>query len=128
MKRNRILAILCLICAFLLFGCGNSAAPADSPAPVQTAEPTETPVPSATLPDAELEPEDTEPTLFEIAKSFEEQPLEELIAAIGEPISSSYGPSCLIQGGQDGELKYDGFTVYTVTDGKTETVQGVLED
>lgn len=123
MKRNWILALICLLCALLLVGCG-AAAPAESAAP---SAPAETAVHSAALPDVDLEPA-AEPSQFEIAKSYEDRPLEELIAAIGEPVSSSYGPSCLIPGGKDGELKYDGFTVSTVTDGKTETVQYVYED
>ena len=122
MKRNLILSVLCLICALLLIGCGN-ASPADVPAPSQ---PAETAAPSAALPDANLEPV-AEPTPFEIAQGFIDHPLEELIAAIGEPLSSVYGPSCLIPGGQDGQLQYDGFWIYSVKDGEMETVKDVLE-
>lgn len=51
--------------------------------------------------------------------------MEDLIAAIGEPESSDYAPSCLGEG-EDGNLYYDGFTVYTYrdTDGQ-ETVNYV---
>ena len=122
MKRKLILSILCLICALLLIGCGNSA-PAETPSPSQ---PSETTVPSATLPDAGLEPAG-EPTPFEIAQEYIDRPLEELIDAIGEPLSSSYGPSCLIQGAQDGQLQYDGFWIYSLKDGEMETVKDVLE-
>ena len=122
MKRKLILSILCLICALLLIGCGNSA-PAEAPAPSQ---PAETAVPSATLPDAVLEPAG-EPTPFDIAQEYIDRPLEELIDAIGEPLSSSYGPSCLIQGAQDGQLQYDGFWIYSLKDGEMETVKDVLE-
>ena len=122
MKRNLILSALCLICALLLIGCGN-AAPAESPAP---AEPAETAAPSAALPDAGLEPAG-EPTPYEIAQEYIDRPLEELIAAIGEPLSSVYGPSCLIQGAQDGQLQYDGFWIYSLKDGEMETVKDVLE-
>ena len=122
MKRKLILSILCLICALLLIGCGNSA-PAEAPAPSQ---PAETVVPSATLSDAGLEPAG-EPTPFEIAQEYIDRPLEELIDAIGEPLSSSYGPSCLIQGAQDGQLQYDGFWIYSLKDGEMETVKDVLE-
>lgn len=49
-----------------------------------------------------------------------------LYAAIGYPVSSSYAPSCLGDG-EDGELVYDGFTVYTFKDiNGAETVQVVL--
>ena len=122
MKRKLILSFLCLICALLLIGCGNSA-PAETPAPSQLAE---TAVPSATLPDAGLEPTG-EPTPFEIAQEYIDRPLEELIDAIGEPLSSAYGPSCLIQGAQDGQLQYDGFWIYSVKDDEMETVKDVLE-
>lgn len=52
---------------------------------------------------------------------------EALIEAIGEPVSSNYVSSC-IGDGEDGQLEYEGFTVYTYrdTDGK-EAVQDVLE-
>ena len=62
------------------------------------------------------------------AVSYVDKPLSELQAEIGEPVSSSYVSSCLIPGGEDGELHYDGFTVYTVKSGDSETVQDVLAD
>ena len=163
MKKNLMLAGLCLLCALLLIGCGSSA-PAASPAPTETAAPvepaapaeTETPAPEASpvpstdtsvtaeepepsaqpeakLPDAGLV-QDTAVTpspseaLFELAKSYVDKPLSELQAEIGEPVSSSYVSSCLVPGGEDGELHYDGFTVYTVKSGDSETVQDVLAD
>ena len=157
MKKDFLLAALCLICALLLIGCGSSS-PAATPAPTETSAPAETeapapeasPAPSAEAsvtteaPEPSAEPEaklpdaglvhDTEvtpslsETLFELAKSFVDKPLSELQAEIGEPVSSSYVSSCLIPGGEDGELHYDGFTVYTVKSGDSETVQDVLAD
>ena len=156
MKKNLILAGLCLLCALLLIGCGSTspdptpapaetAAPAESAAPVETEAPAETPAPSAepepepsaepvaTLPDAGLvrdtkaSPSPSE-ALFELAKGYVDKPLSELQAEIGEPVSSSYVSSCLIPGGEDGELHYDGFTVYTVKSGDSETVQDVIAD
>ena len=163
MKRNLLLAALCLLCALLLIGCGSSApaatpAPAETAAPAESAAPAETeapapeasPVPSAEASEAGTEPEpsaepaaklpdaglvqDTAVTpspseaLFELAKSYVDKPLSELQAEIGEPVSSSYVSSCLVPGGEDGELHYDGFTVYTVKSGDSETVQDVLAD
>ena len=155
MKRNLLLAALCLICALLLIGCGSTApdptpapaetaAPAESAAPAETEAPSETPVqnaepeaepsaePVATLPDAGLvrDTEDSSESdqLFELAKSFVDKPLSELQAELGEPLSSTYVSSCLIPGGEDGELHYDGFTVYTVKSADSETVQDVLAD
>ena len=163
MKKNLLLAALCLICALLLIGCGSSA-PAASPASAETAAPvepaapaeTETPAPEASPvpsadtsvtaqePEASAQPEaklpdaglvqDTAVTpspseaLFELAKSYVDKPLSELQAEIGEPVTSSYVSSCLVPGGEDGELHYDGFTVYTVKSGDSETVQDVLAD
>ena len=150
MKKNLILAGLCLLCALLLIGCGSTspdptpapaetAAPAESAAPVETEAPAETPAPEpraepvATLPDAGLiRDTETAPSpseeLFELAKGYVDKPLAELQAEIGEPVSSSYVSSCLIPGGEDGELHYDGFTVYTVKSGDSETVQDVIAD
>ena len=87
----------------------------------------------ATLPDAGLvrdtqaSPSPSE-ALFELAKGYVDKPLAELQAEIGEPVSSNYVSSCLIPGGEDGELHYDGFTVYTVKSGDSETVQDVIAD
>lgn len=47
-----------------------------------------------------------------------------LYAAVGRPASSDYAPSCLL-GGEDGNLYYDGFTVYTHRENGSETVQYV---
>ena len=155
MKKNFWLAALCLICALLLIGCGSSApaatpAPTGTAAPAESAAPAETEAPATETPESDAEPEpSTEPeaklpdaglvhdtevtpspseTLFELAKSYVDKPLSELQAEIGEPVSSSYVSSCLIPGGEDGELHYDGFTVYTVKSGDSETVQDVLAD
>lgn len=155
MKKNLLLAALCLICALLLIGCGSSSpaaspAPTGTAAPAESAAPAETEAPAAETPESDAEPEpSTEPeaklpdaglvhdtevtpspseTLFELAKRYVDKPLSELQAEIGEPVSSSYVSSCLIPGGEDGELHYDGFTVYTVKSGDSETVQDVLAD
>ena len=76
-----------------------SAAPEESEAPAEESE----------------APAEEEPSPLEAAKEFEGAPLEDLIAAIGEPLSSDYAPSCLGEG-EDGNLYYDGFTVYTYRD------------
>lgn len=47
-----------------------------------------------------------------------------LYAAVGRPASSDYAPSCLGTG-EDGNLYYDGFTVYTYRENGSETVQYV---
>ena len=101
--------------------------------PVKTPEPT--PAPEATAAPVETTPEpDPEPAptpeaapeddLKATAESFIGAELDELIAAIGEPESSDYAPSCLGEG-EDGNLYYDGFVVYTYRENGTETVEYV---
>ena len=103
----------------------------ETAAPAESAEPAPEAVPSATLPDSGLVPDtddEMDPgALLELAKSYVDKPLAELQEEIGEPISSSYVSSCLIPGGQDGELQYEGFIVSTVRNGDSETVLDVRE-
>ena len=77
-------------------------------------------------PETESEPE-PEPVAAtaDAARAYIGQSASSLIAAIGSPISSSYAPSCLGPG-EDGELVYDGFTVYTYRENGVETVEDVL--
>jgi len=93
-------------------------APAATPAPEATPEPT----PEPTAEPAE-EPA-AENDLKATAESFIGAAVEELIAAIGEPQSSDYAPSCLGPG-EDGNLYYEGFVVYTYREDGTETVEYV---
>ena len=90
-------AIILLLCAALTLGlaaCGeaaveDSAAPSADvsaePAPVEAAAPGES---------APEETPDGEAGLLDTAKEYEGKPVEDLIAAIGEPVSSDYAPSC----------------------------------
>lgn len=120
----------CLLLASLLLAglaaCGDagtveSVPPTDSPAPaVESEEPAQESEPAA----AESEGPSGETSLLETARTFEGAAVEELIAAIGEPQSSDYAPSCLGEG-EDGNLYYDGFTVYTYRDGSGEVVSYV---
>ncbi len=59
---------------------------------------------------------------FELAESCIDKPIAELYELIGEPESLDYAPSCMGEGGEDGNLYYDGFIVYTYRQGDTETV------
>ena len=79
------------------------------------AEPSAAPEASEAPAEESEAPAEEEPSPLEAAKEFEGAPLEDLIAAIGEPLSSDYAPSCLGEG-EDGNLYYDGFTVYTYRD------------
>lgn len=87
--------------------------PADKPAPAAEPEkPAETPAKPAGDPKA-------------IAQGLVGRPVSELYAAIGQPLSADYAPSCLIDG-DDGELTYDGFVVYTERGADYETVYAVM--
>lgn len=118
-----------------------------TPEPVNTPEPDQsTPAPATPSPTPELDPytpapataapvpeppQDTPqgtgtlPATKETAMSFIGKNISELYAAIGRPSGSDYASSCMGDG-EDGELFYDGFTVYTYREGNTETVQDVL--
>lgn len=128
---KKILSLM--LAAMLVLGlaaCGDAGS-SETPAP--TAAPSEAAPEDTTSPTEAVEgtaaPEDGknggDASLLETAKTFEGAPVEDLIAAIGEPESSDYAPSCLGEG-EDGNLYYDGFTVYTYrdTDGQ-ETVNYV---
>lgn len=59
-----------------------------------------------------------------IAQKYVGKDVASLIAAVGSPSSRSYANSCL-GSGEDGELRYSGFTVYTYRENGKETVQHV---
>lgn len=99
--------------------------PPDSPA-VET----ETLEPSEGIEPSDAVPETAAPTpaadLKAIAISLIDHPVSELYAAIGQPITSDYAPGCVEPNSEDGELIYDGFTVYTVRTSTQEYVYDVL--
>lgn len=133
--RIRILLTLCLL---PLAACAaREAAPAPEPAappaeiavPVREApvsEPERSPEPEPipqTEPESEAEPEPEEPSSEELEKALAcaDQDVSALYAAIGEPGSSRYEPSCSGPG-DDGVLYYDGFVVFTYKENGVETV------
>lgn len=81
-----------------------------------------TEAPAATAAPEQNEKSEIAETIAKV-KKMKGQPVADLIELLGEPISKEYSSSCLIEGGQDGQLIYDGFIVYTLVqkDG-TETV------
>ena len=85
----------------------------DAPVVEATAAPTEDPAAAA---EKEIQEKKA------LAESCIDKDVSELYALIGEPESSDYAPSCLVQGGEDGMLYYDGFVVYTTREGDVETV------
>lgn len=113
--KNILSLALAMILVLGLAACGESgtepsAAPSE-PAAVDTT----TPDPAAESTETAEPAEETGGSLLEIAKGYEGANVDELIAAIGDPNSSDYAPSCLGEG-EDGNLYYDGFTVYTYRD------------
>lgn len=65
--------------------------------------------------------------MYSIAETYLERDVDDLIAVIGEPQSRSYATSCGGEG-EDGELVYDGFTVYTFRTDDYEIVKDVWAD
>ena len=110
-----ILIVLTLTLVLSLAACG-AAQPAETPAATNAAAAEETTGAAETTQAADP---------AELAKSCIDKPLSELIALIGEPESSDYAPSCLIEGAEDGNWYYDGFTVYTLRTADGETVEYV---
>ncbi len=140
--KKTIAAALCAVLLLSFAGCGSkSAEPAPTPIPAAEAPATEVPAtqtPAAetaapeVTPEPEAEPEQASDSaeLLEtvaIVRNLKDRPVAELYDAIGQPDSSDYSPSCLVSGGKDGMLYYDGFTVYTTVfpDG-TEKVYDVM--
>jgi len=133
MHHHRSLCILAvLLLAAVLCACGAASAPAEEPpAPVESQPPMSAALPDAALQKAEPSSasastaEEEAPNLLKLrAEQFLDKSVQELYAVIGEPESSNYVPSCLGRG-EDGELCYDGFTVYTYKEDDREVVTGV---
>lgn len=140
--KKTITILLALMMLLSLAACGDAEDAAidaiggqDGPTVTATAEPQKTPEPAPeptpapveTTPEPNIEPTPEaapENDLKATAESFIGASLDELIAAIGEPESSDYAPSCLGDG-EDGNLYYDGFVVYTYRENGTETVEYV---
>ena len=105
-----------------------SQAVSDGPV-LNTAGPVETPTPGGESegpePSEELSTEELKAIAIELSER--RAPVSELYAAIGQPISSDYAPGCLAEGenGEDGELYYDGFIVYT---GRSSTQEEFVYD
>ncbi len=109
-------------CALLLTACAGSVGViggADGPTTVVVSTVGEKADPDTLKPEEKLA----------IAQALAEDnaAVDTLYDSIGEPANKTYASSCLGDG-EDGQLAYDGFTVYTYrdTDGN-EAVQDVLE-
>ena len=105
--KKMIVMLLAFVLLLGLCACGKEeAAPTEPAINVQpkveatvaveeTAAPTEAPTEAAT----EAAPAADQKTL---AESCMDKDISELYALIGEPASSEYAPSCLVEGGEDG--------------------------
>ena len=116
MKHMKIIVscLLALTLAVSLCACGSAA---ESKSEKERPAGMESTLPGAQSGEREATPE-------AVARSLVGASVEELYAAIGEPLSADYAPSCL-GAGDDGELHYDGFTVYTYREEGSETVEDV---
>lgn len=97
-------------------GEGEAARPSDAPAAEPAGEEQEL---SASGP-ASMTPEER----MAIAGEYIDQPVSALIERIGEPDDRDYAKSCFGDG-EDGNLYYDGFIVFTYRENGEETVRDV---
>ena len=114
--------LLCLALALTLCACGEApAAESEKPANMQSSLPT---TGAAALEgDAEPSPEidAAAQEAVKTARKLKDRPVSELIEALGEPLSEDAAPSCM-GSGDDVNLYYDGFTVYTYKEGDRQIV------
>lgn len=132
--------LLCAVMLLSLCACGGKTETAGGDEPVITIgikteeDPTEgvTNAQDTTVADPEDTTEQTQndeaAEKMAQAESCIGKSVEELYQLIGQPNSSDYAPSCLVEGGEDGMLYYDGFVVYTIKSADGERVDFVEEN
>ena len=141
MKHTAIRSLAAGLLSLLLLGsCANGAeTELSSPGTSRTAASADaaddSPADGTPAAEAEDEAEETEEAQEDPAPLTDEEalaaameyigrPVDELIAVIGEPEDRDYAPSCMGDG-EDGNLYYGGFIVYTYRENGEETVQDV---
>lgn len=138
MKKNSILLIMFIVAVMVLTACGNAkhepSITVETPAPViETEKPVQTPSVQTEVakPEESAQPEDSgfDDEKYQIALGLIDEVVEELYKAIGYPEFQDYGPSCLGgPGAEDGQLDYEGFSVFTLVENGVETITDVLRD
>lgn len=118
MKKMMIMILACLM-LLSLCACG-----ARQETPNTTEGTTATTTAATTAPtttDATMQQIQPTKNLKAMAERCIGRPVADLYMMIGEPASSDYAPSCMGDG-EDGNLYYDGFIVYTYREGDEESV------
>ena len=118
------------LCLLSLCACSQKEeTPAATAAPVaETQTEAEAGSPTDASAEAPAETEAAGSSAYEQAKALEGESVEELLSALGEPLSrEDYTPSCLGEG-EDGLWHYEGFAVYTYREEGRESVYAVLEE
>lgn len=130
-----LLILLAAVMLLSLCACGADIPEGDANLQITAKPKTEEPTADTTVPEettvdttapetTEAEKENTTTTESNkkaLAESCVGKNVSELYALIGQPSSSDYAPSCLVDG-EDGMLYYDGFVVYTTRENGVETV------
>ena len=137
MKKTALLLIL-VIAVLILTACGSEkhepTVVVETPAPAaETQKPVQTPEVQTAAPEPveTAQPDDTgfDDEKYQIALGLVGEVVEELYKAIGYPEFQDYGPSCLGKpGSEDGQLEYEGFSVFTLVEDGVETIVEVLKD
>ena len=137
MKKSLIFLVTLLLATVLLTACGSEkhepTIVVETPAPVAETlkpEPSAGVQPEVDTPEESAQPEDTglDDEKYQAALGLIGEKVEELYKEIGYPKYQDYGPSCLGDYDSDGQLDYEGFSVFTVVKGEIETVYDVLRD